>query len=79
MLFRSLVDTYGTGVLSDEDLAGLLSDVFDLTPKGIIEKLRLRRPIYQKTTNYGHFGRSDDDFTWEKTDKVRALKKAAGI
>jgi S-adenosylmethionine synthetase len=74
-----LVDTYGTGVLSDEDLAGLLSDVFDLTPKGIIEKLRLRRPIYQKTTNYGHFGRSDDDFTWEKTDKVRALKKAAGI
>jgi S-adenosylmethionine synthetase len=74
-----LVDTYGTGVLSDEDLAGLLSDVFDLTPKGIIEKLRLRRPIYQKTTNYGHFGRSDDDFTWEKTDKGRALKKAAGI
>ena len=74
-----LVDTYGTGVLSDEDLAGLLSDVFDLTPKGIIEKLLLRRPIYQKTTNYGHFGRSDDDFTWEKTDKVRALKKAAGI
>ena len=73
-----LVDTYGTGVMADEDLAALLPGVFDLTPKGIIDKLKLRRPIYQKTTNYGHFGRSDDDFTWEKTDKTRALQRAAG-
>jgi S-adenosylmethionine synthetase len=74
-----LVDTYGTGVLEDEDLAVILPEVFDLSPKGIIEKLKLRRPIYQKTTNYGHFGRSDDDFTWEKTDKARALARAAGV
>jgi S-adenosylmethionine synthetase len=73
-----LVDTYGTGSLADEALAGLLPEVFDLTPKGIIKKLRLLRPIYQKTTNYGHFGRNDVDFTWEKTDKIRALKQVAG-
>jgi S-adenosylmethionine synthetase len=73
-----LVDTYGSGVLADEELAVILPEVFDLTPKGIIDKLKLRRPIYQKTTNYGHFGRSDDDFTWEKTDKVRALRRVAG-
>ena len=73
-----LVDTYGTGSLADEALAGLLPGVFDLTPKGIIKKLRLLRPIYQKTTNYGHFGRNDVDFTWEKTDKIRALKQVAG-
>ena len=73
-----LVDTYGTGSLADEALAGLLAEVFDLTPKGIIKKLRLLRPIYQKTTNYGHFGRNDVDFTWEKTDKIRALKQVAG-
>lgn len=73
-----LVDSYATGIISDEDLAAILPEVFDLTPKGIIDKLKLRRPIYQKTTNYGHFGRSDDDFTWEKTDKTRALQRAAG-
>ena len=73
-----LVDTYGTGVSSDEELAVILPEVFDLTPRGIIDKLKLRRPIYQKTTNYGHFGRSDADFTWEKTDKTRALQRAAG-
>ena len=74
-----LVDTYGSGVLTDEELAALLPEVFELKPKGIIDKLKLRRPIYQKTTNYGHFGRSDDDFTWEKTDKTRALRRAAGV
>lgn len=73
-----LVDTYGSGSLQDEELASLLPEVFDLSPKGIIDKLRLRRPIYRKTTNYGHFGRSDDDFTWEKTDKARTLARAAG-
>jgi S-adenosylmethionine synthetase len=73
-----LVDSYATGIISDEDLAAIMPEVFDLTPKGIIDKLKLRRPIYQKTTNYGHFGRSDDDFTWEKTDKTRALQRAAG-
>ena len=50
-----------------------------MTPKGVIESLNLRRPIYRKTTNYGHFGRQDPDFTWEKTDKAEALKKEAGL
>ena len=71
------VDTYGTGQLPDEELAALLPVVFDLTPKGIISKLKLRRPIYRKTSNYGHFGRADADFVWEKTDRVRALTQAA--
>lgn len=71
------VDTYGTGKLDDEELAVILPEVFDLTPKGIITKLRLQRPIYRKTSNYGHFGRDDADFTWEKTDRVRALVQAA--
>ncbi len=71
------VDTYATGQLPDEELASILPEVFDLTPKGIITKLRLLRPIYRKTANYGHFGRNDVDFTWEKTDRVAALKKAA--
>ncbi|MEE3040183.1 MAG: methionine adenosyltransferase [Candidatus Latescibacterota bacterium] len=71
------VDTYGTGKLPDEELATLLPGVFDLTPKGIISKLKLRRPIYRKTSNYGHFGRADADFVWEKTDRVRALTQAA--
>ena len=73
------VDSYGTGVLPDDHIAELLTEVFDLTPAGIIDHLKLRRPIYRKTSNYGHFGRSDDDFTWEKTDKVRALTRAAGV
>jgi S-adenosylmethionine synthetase len=71
------VDTYGSGQLPDEELAALLPEVFDLTPKGIITKLNLRRPIYRKTSNYGHFGRTDVDFVWEKTDRVRALTQAA--
>ena len=73
------VDSYGTGVLPDDHIAELLTEVFALTPAGIIDHLKLRRPIYRKTSNYGHFGRSDDDFTWEKTDKVRALTRAAGV
>ncbi|HJN15848.1 MAG TPA: methionine adenosyltransferase domain-containing protein, partial [Armatimonadota bacterium] len=54
-------------------------DVFDLTPKGMIETLDLRRPIYRKTAAYGHFGRPDPDFTWEATDKVDDLRSAAGL
>ena len=69
-----LVETFGTGKKSDDDLAKLVEAVFDFTPHGIIEKLNLRRPIYSKTAAYGHFGRELPEFTWEKTDMVDALK-----
>jgi len=72
-----LVDTFGTGKVGREVLGDLVRKNFSLTPKGIIESLNLRRPIYQKTAAYGHFGRTDPDFTWEKTDKVEALKEGA--
>ncbi len=68
------VNTYGTGKTSDEEIAAMVVKKFDLTPDGIIKKLDLRRPIYQKTTAYGHFGREDVDFTWEKTDMTAAFK-----
>ena len=68
------VNTFGTGVVSDEHISDLVSKNFDLRPRGIIEMLDLRRPIYQKTAAYGHFGRNDKDFTWEAIDKVEALK-----
>jgi len=74
-----LVDTFGTGKVSDEKLTALVRANFQLTPKGIIESLKLRRPIYQKTAAYGHFGRNDADFTWEATDKAAALKQQAGL
>ena len=75
-----LVNSFGTGEkLKDGEMQDLVSEFFDLTPRGIIDHLELRRPIYRKTSNYGHFGRRDDDFTWERTDRVPALKKAAGI
>ena len=74
-----LVDTYGTGALSDEEIAAAVEQVFRLTPKGIIQTLKLKRPIYRKTTNYGHFGRELEEFVWERTDKVRALRRAAGL
>lgn len=74
-----LVDTQGTGTLGDEDLAALIDDVFNLTPKGIIKTLNLLRPIYKDTASYGHFGRKLANFTWEKTDKVDVLKRKAGI
>ncbi|MBO4338752.1 MAG: methionine adenosyltransferase [Clostridia bacterium] len=74
-----MVDTFGTGVLSDDTLSSIVTEVFDLRPAAIIDKLDLRRPIYKKTAAYGHMGRNDADFTWEKTDKVDELKKAAGI
>ena len=74
-----LVDTYGTGVLSDEEIAAAVQQVFKLTPKGIIQTLKLKRPIYRKTTNYGHFGRELEEFIWERTDKANALRRAAGV
>lgn len=70
------VNTFGTGTIPDEQIAEKVLKVFDLRPRAIIERLKLRRPIFAKTTNYGHFGREDDDFTWEKTDYVEALQKA---
>jgi S-adenosylmethionine synthetase len=73
------VDTQGTGRTSDAALSRLVRDNFELTPRGIIESLNLRRPIYKATAAYGHFGRSEDSFTWEKTDKAEALRTSAGI
>jgi S-adenosylmethionine synthetase len=74
-----LVDTYRTGKIPQEKLVKLVRDNFPLTPKGIIDHLDLRRPIFRKTAAYGHFGRKDPDFTWEKTDKVDELRKQAGL
>jgi len=74
-----LVDTGGTGRVSEGNLSTLVRDIFSLTPLGIIETLNLRRPIYRKTAAYGHFGRSDEGFTWEATDKAQALREAAGV
>lgn len=72
-----MVYTYGTGKLPDEDITEAVKAVFDMTPKGIIDHLKLRRPIYRKTAAYGHFGRDDPEFTWERTDKVDELRKRA--
>ena len=72
-----LVDTFGTGKLDETAIEQLVRDNFQLTPKGIIESLKLRRPIYKKTAAYGHFGRKDPDFTWEATDKAAKLREAA--
>jgi S-adenosylmethionine synthetase len=72
-----LVDTFGTGKLSETQITALVRKNFSLTPKGIIESLKLRRPIYQKTAAYGHFGRNEAEFTWEATDKAAALKEQA--
>jgi len=73
------VDTFGTGKLSDERIAEIVRSVFDFRPAVMINKLKLKRPIYRKTAANGHFGRDDPDFTWEQTDMVDALKEAAGI
>ena len=74
-----LIDTFETGRVEEEKIVKLVRGNFDLTPKGIIDHLRLRRPIYKKTAAYGHFGKNDPDFTWEQTDKAETLKKQAGI
>jgi S-adenosylmethionine synthetase len=70
------VDTFGTNKVSEEEISEAVSKIFDFTPRGIISTLDLRRPIYNMTAAYGHFGRSEAGFTWEKTDKVAALRKA---
>lgn len=74
-----LVDTRGTGKVDEAKLSDIVREIFSLTPKGIIETLNLRRPIYRKTAAYGHFGRTESEFTWERTDKAEALKQAAGV
>lgn len=73
------VNTFGTGKIADELIVNLVRDVFDLRPRGIIEMLDLKRPIYRATAAYGHFGREEANFTWERTDKIDALKAGAGL
>jgi S-adenosylmethionine synthetase len=73
------INTFGTGKIEDLKLEEIVKKVFDLTPKGIIEKLKLRRPIFKKTASYGHFGRLDPDFTWEQTDMSETLRKEAEL
>lgn len=73
------VDTFGTGVITEDRLVQIIRDIFDLRPKGLITMLDLLKPIYQPTAAYGHFGRNEDTFSWEKTDKVDELKVAAGL
>ena len=70
------VDTFGTGKLPDSEIVALIREHFDLRPRGLIEMLDLRRPIYKATASYGHFGREEENFTWERTDKAAELKKA---
>jgi S-adenosylmethionine synthetase len=74
-----MVTTFGTGKVSDETLAQLVQELFDLRPKGIVQMLDLLRPIYAKTAAYGHFGREEPEFSWERTDKAAALRAAAGL
>ncbi|MBZ0156528.1 MAG: methionine adenosyltransferase [Alphaproteobacteria bacterium] len=73
------VDTFGTGRIEDKKISALIVKSFDMTPKGIINKLDLRRPIYKKTAAYGHFGRTEPEFSWEQTDMAETLKKEAGL
>ena len=74
-----LVDTRGTNKIDEDKISDLVRDHFSLTPSGIIESLNLRRPIFKKTAAYGHFGRNEPEFTWERTDKADALRRAAGL
>ncbi len=74
-----MAETFGTATISEEKITALIREYFTLTPKGIIETLDLRRPIYKDTAAYGHFGRSGAGFTWERTDRADALRKAAGL
>jgi S-adenosylmethionine synthetase len=74
-----MAETFGTAAISEEKITALIREFFALTPKGIIETLDLRRPIYKATAAYGHFGRSGAGFTWERTDRADALRKAAGL
>lgn len=74
-----MADTFGTGVISEERLVELIREHFPLTPKGMIEHLKLRRPIYRQTAAFGHFGRAEESISWEATDKAEALAQAAGV
>jgi S-adenosylmethionine synthetase len=74
-----MVETFGTEKIGRSKIHALVEEYFDLRPGAFRESLRLHRPIYQKTAAYGHFGREDHDFTWEKTDKADALRGAAGL
>jgi len=74
-----MVDTFGTGLVPDEQLTEVVRAVFPLTPRGIMDELNLRRPIYRQTANYGHFGRNEPGFTWERVDKVAQVRKEAGL
>jgi S-adenosylmethionine synthetase len=74
-----MVETFGTGKLPGSELIRIVTETFDLRPGAIVRDLDLRRPIFQKTAAYGHFGRTDHDFTWERTDRVEALRAAAGL
>ena len=73
------VNTFGTATLTDDAIVALIREHFDLRPKGLINMLDLKRPIYRNTAAYGHFGRSGDSFPWERTDKADALRAAAGL
>jgi S-adenosylmethionine synthetase len=74
-----LVDTFNTSKIPQQKLTKLVRDHFPMTPRGIIEHLKLRRPIYKKTAAYGHFGRTEPEFTWERTDLAEKIKKDAGL
>ncbi len=74
-----VVETFGTGRVDDGEITRVLRETFDLSPRGIVEYLDLRRPIYLKTASYGHFGRSDPDFTWERTHRAADLQSALGL
>jgi len=74
-----MVYTEGTGRIPESTITTIVRDQFKLTPRGIIDELDLRRPIYKKTAAFGHFGRAEPEFTWERTDKAAALKAAAGL
>ncbi|MEK6848410.1 MAG: methionine adenosyltransferase domain-containing protein [Nanoarchaeota archaeon] len=73
------IDTFGTGKIPDNKIVELVEKHFDLRPRAIIEYLNLRRPIFRKTAAYGHFGRNEEDFTWEKTNKAEELRRGAGL
>jgi S-adenosylmethionine synthetase len=74
-----MVLTEGTGKIAEDKITELVRAHFKLTPRGIMEELNLRRPIYKKTAAFGHFGRTEPEFTWERTDKAAALKAGAGL
>jgi S-adenosylmethionine synthetase len=80
-VFRSLFRSWSihSGPIDESRIVALIRKNFDLTPKGIIDHLNLRRPIFKKTAAYGHFGKNDPDFTWERTDKAETLRKEAGL